>query len=153
VGFILSVISYFKKVLCVRMVGFNWVYKNNQLFRWCQHSLPVVFFVSFLSFFNPFLRVVNEISSMVNSLWINLYKICFPQKYIILPMQSGGVRSAILLLLFSLKSRPEPAECGFSEIEILRSCPSSDGFSLTPCFCAGNTYTKQQFYRDDERRI
>jgi hypothetical protein len=137
----------------VRMVGFNWVYKNNQLIRWCQNSLPAILFVSFLSSFKAFLRVVIEVLFAIKTLWINLYEICFPQKYIILPMQSGGIRSAVLLLLFSLKSRPEPAECGFSEIEILRSCPSADGLSLTPCFCAGNTYTKQQIYRDYERRI
>jgi hypothetical protein len=113
------------------MAGFNWVYKNNQLIRWCQNSLPAGLFVSLLSCFNPFLRVAKERFFTTKPLWINLYEICFPQKYIILPMQSGGIRSAVLLLLFSSKSRPEPADCVFSFREMLRSCPSADGLTLS----------------------
>ena len=118
------------------MVGFNWVYKNNQLNRWCQYTLPVNLFVSFISFFISS-HAVKQLSSTSNILWINLNGICFPQKYIVLSMQSDGFRPANLQLLFSSKSRPEPAECSFSSFGMLRPCLSADGLPLVYPFLKG----------------
>jgi len=112
------------------MVGFNWVYKNNHLIRWCNYSLPSDFIVFFSSQSNPYLLSQKRILSTIKTLWISIQEICFPQKYIIKSMQSGGIRPANLQLLFSSKSRPELADCTFSHLGMLRPCPSADGLLL-----------------------
>jgi hypothetical protein len=122
--------------MCVKIVGFNWNFKINQFNRWCKSSLPVKLFVLFFSLFNPSIIKEKQLYSTGNTLWIKLYEICFPQKYIIYPMKSVGVRSAILQLLFSAKSRPEPAVCLFPHWGIVRSCPLRVASDL-PCTFRG----------------
>jgi hypothetical protein len=92
------------------MVGFNWVYKIYQRIRWCKTSTLVTIFVSFVSNFNPYIYTAKRTLSTIKLLWMSLFEICFPQKYINFPIKSGGVRSVILQLLFSSKNGPEPAD-------------------------------------------
>jgi hypothetical protein len=135
------------------MEGFNWVYKNIQLFRWCQVTLPASVFDSLLSQFNH--SIVNNIQYrfVSNNLWINLFEICFPQKYMFYQMQSGGNYTADLQLLFSSKGSIKPADCILSVKKLYDPSPSVDGLPLIcPVLsreCEHNTKRRQ----GNERRI
>jgi len=91
-------------------VGFNCVYKINQQNRRCQITLPTTVFVFSVSIFNPYNHTAKRLISATKLLWISLFEICFPQKYIKFPIKSDGIRSVILQLLFSSKNRPKPAD-------------------------------------------
>jgi hypothetical protein len=125
--------------MCVKMVGFNWVFKTNELNRMCGFAHPVNFFVSFLPFFNH--PTTNGTTPIFNSnlLLISLSEICFPQKYMFYQMHSVGFPFAALLFLFSSKGRPVLADCIFSFMERTRPCPSFDGLPLSRPFMKGNT--------------
>lgn len=125
------------------MVGFNWGSKNNQLSRWCNHTLQVVFLFPSYSLFSSSTITSKQFSSTIKALWISIYEICFPQKYIIKAMHSGGIRPANLQLLFSSKRRRKPADCAFFRLGIVR--PSfrqlAEGLPLIlPCITQGYEY-------------
>ena len=135
------------------MVGVSWVYKFIQLIRWCQLALSSKFILYLSSLYNPSFFTDKSFFSTINTLWINIYEICFPQKYIINSKKSGGIQSAKLQLLFSSKCRLEPAECIFpfgkvnmrTRLGLFLSCP----------VYSGNTKynTIQQAGRGSSRRI
>ena len=121
------------------MVEFYRVYKNNHEYRWCENPLPVSLFAPFISRFTPAPLHETQRSHTRNPLWFSLYEICFPQKYMINPMQFGGIRTAILQLLFSSKDSPVPADRFFSRWGTIRTCPLRAATDW-PCY-AGNTNT------------
>lgn len=130
------------------MVEFYRVYKNNHEYRWCELTLPVGLFAPFISRFTPAPLNEKQRSHTRNPLWFSLHEICFPQKYMINPMQFGGIRTAILQLLFSSKDSPVPADRCFSPMGIVRTCPlwaATDG----PCY-AGNANKLQKRQGEQE---
>jgi hypothetical protein len=112
------------------MVGFNWVYKKSKLNRWCINTLPVKFFVPDLSNNNSSIYDRKLCFFRVKSLSINIFEICFPQKYIISSLKSDGIRSATLQLLFSSKSRPKPEDFVFPSWKLYDHAPRG-----LPLFC------------------